>query len=116
MTEAINIDGGGSTTYYVREPGEASPNLLNKPSDLHERPVGNSLLVVSQTTATDQLSGINLFPSESIHRVVVGSDLRLRSEEHTSELQSRGHLVCRLLLEKKNRGERGHKRVYTTLH
>src|SRR5690625_3014470 len=26
----------------------------------------------------------------------------LRSEEHTSELQSRGHLVCRLLLEKKN--------------
>src|SRR5437870_8379834 len=27
--------------------------------------------------------------------------LSLRSEEHTSELQSRGHLVCRLLLEKK---------------
>src|SRR5690554_7509078 len=27
----------------------------------------------------------------------------LRSEEHTSELQSRPHLVCRLLLEKKNR-------------
>src|SRR5690625_5760471 len=26
-----------------------------------------------------------------------------RSEEHTSELQSRGHLVCRLVLEKKNR-------------
>src|SRR5690625_6694951 len=25
----------------------------------------------------------------------------LRSEEHTSELQSRGHFVCRLLLEKK---------------
>src|SRR3989442_7180955 len=28
-----------------------------------------------------------------------------RSEEHTSELQSRPHLVCRLLLEKKNRPE-----------
>src|SRR5258708_23734690 len=28
---------------------------------------------------------------------------RLRSEEHTSELQSPDHLVCRLLLEKKNR-------------
>src|SRR5690625_5482438 len=26
---------------------------------------------------------------------------KVRSEEHTSELQSRGHLVCRLLLEKK---------------
>src|SRR5690625_6845324 len=30
-----------------------------------------------------------------------GSDLPFRSEEHTSELQSRGHLVCRLLLENK---------------
>src|SRR5690625_6997953 len=28
-------------------------------------------------------------------------DRGARSEEHTSELQSRGHLVCRLLLEKK---------------
>src|SRR2546429_1753637 len=35
--------------------------------------------------------------------------LRQRSEEHTSELQSRLHLVCRLLLEKKkiNRYEQG---------
>src|SRR5690625_6184894 len=30
----------------------------------------------------------------------------VRSEEHTSELQSRGHLVCRLLLEKKNTKKR----------
>src|SRR5439155_24317152 len=30
-----------------------------------------------------------------------GDLLAERSEEHTSELQSRGHLVCRLLLEKK---------------
>src|SRR5690625_5516105 len=28
-----------------------------------------------------------------------------RSEEHTSELQSRGHLVCRLLLDKKNKNK-----------
>src|SRR5690625_6649824 len=36
---------------------------------------------------------------------IIGEDNALagdaRSEEHTSELQSRGHLVCRLLLEKK---------------
>src|SRR5206468_12232601 len=31
------------------------------------------------------------------------SSVRWRSEEHTSELQSRSELVCRLLLEKKNR-------------
>src|SRR3712207_8919233 len=40
------------------------------------------------------------------HHVVAdarrGERLVLRSEEHTSELQSRQYLVCRLLLEKKN--------------
>src|SRR5439155_26753727 len=37
----------------------------------------------------------------------------LRSEEHTSELQSRGHLVCRLLLEKKK--QTGHTMTIRTL-
>src|SRR5690554_7264013 len=32
-----------------------------------------------------------------------GSSVSWRSEEHTSELQSRPHLVCRLLLEKKKK-------------
>src|SRR5690554_5289969 len=32
---------------------------------------------------------------------LAGLEIDLRSEEHTSELQSRPHLVCRLLLEKK---------------
>src|SRR5258708_20040308 len=32
---------------------------------------------------------------------ICGEKLRRRSEEHTSELQSPDHLVCRLLLEKK---------------
>src|SRR2546422_6362223 len=36
--------------------------------------------------------------SSYLGRIAIG---RIRSEEHTSELQSRLHLVCRLLLEKK---------------
>src|SRR5207253_6620055 len=36
-------------------------------------------------------------------RPLRGGGSLARSEEHTSELQSRGHLVCRLLLEKKNK-------------
>src|SRR5690625_7108306 len=39
--------------------------------------------------------------AESVQRYDMVVDQRLRSEEHTSELQSRGHLVCRLLLEHK---------------
>src|SRR2546422_5084325 len=47
----------------------------------------------------DILPAPALFPPGGVgHQVAV---FRRRSEEHTSELQSRLHLVCRLLLEKK---------------
>src|SRR3712207_7377215 len=46
-----------------------------------------------------QLSACGLFRSEE--RVARSEGLSHRSEEHTSELQSRQYLVCRLLLEKK---------------
>src|SRR5439155_23167966 len=50
----------------------------------------------------------NLAPSRPRER---GEALRRgRSEEHTSELQSRGHLVCRLLLEKKKNTKNSVKR------
>src|SRR5207253_10960280 len=38
-------------------------------------------------------------------------ETKRRSEEHTSELQSRGHLVCRLLLEKKKKKKRKNKKT-----
>src|SRR5690625_6595367 len=44
--------------------------------------------------------------AETADIILVNSDpkdIANRSEEHTSELQSRGHLVCRLLLEKKKK-------------
>src|SRR2546427_5936954 len=37
---------------------------------------------------------------------------RLRSEEHTSELQSQSNLVCRLLLEKKKSADRSSRRTH----
>src|SRR5437870_11496973 len=55
---------------------------------------------------------ISTLPRPVHHRMVVQPEggsvpvsvtwQKFRSEEHTSELQSRGHLVCRLLPEKKN--------------
>src|SRR5437773_9625967 len=54
-------------------------------------------------------SAYRYFPDATVHVVVVdpgvGSARRhkRRSEEHTSELQSHHDLVCRLLLEKKNK-------------
>src|SRR5690625_5893627 len=43
--------------------------------------------------------------AKNIALIMVHGRRQRRSEEHTSELQSRGHLVCRLLLEKKNSPE-----------
>src|SRR5690625_5804926 len=61
-----------------------------------------SLIALGVATATGAL-----FLYHQCHRsygTLAGfSVIVLRSEEHTSELQSRGHLVCRLLLEKKQK-------------
>src|SRR5690625_5548503 len=46
----------------------------------------------------DRIDHLNSM-KKSVKAVLMESPYRQRSEEHTSELQSRGHLVCRLLLE-----------------
>src|SRR5256886_10430237 len=48
--------------------------------------------------------------------VVEAALARVRSEEHTSELQSQSNLVCRLLLEKKKHQTAGHRYRVTTPH
>src|SRR5690625_6174146 len=53
-------------------------------------------------------------PFSSVH--AMGFPDCARSEEHTSELQSRGHLVCRLLLEKKIKGTNGVYTAYLSIH
>src|SRR5579883_2051377 len=49
--EAMAFDSGGSVTMVARFPGRPSPTVLNSPSDGHERPVGNALLVFSTAIA-----------------------------------------------------------------
>src|SRR5207253_10845998 len=66
--------------------------------------VGGELAVL---LPPDRLLGAGVADDELVLGAAAGMDAGLgaqRSEEHTSELQSRGHLVCRLLPEtKKNR-------------
>src|SRR5207253_9974348 len=82
--------------------------------DLHSFPtrrssdLGDSLSVVERGTAST-VSALGCWFLASMETMTTGrgffsggSEGNLRSEEHTSELQSRGHLVCRLLREKKN--------------
>src|SRR4051794_41302505 len=50
----------------------------------------------------------------SLDEIVDGFSTDQRSEEHTSELQSPVHLVCRLLLEKKKKQRAPHHRLWRT--
>src|SRR2546422_6326162 len=51
----------------------------------------------------DELSSVHVGAGPSAVAIGAGAVWVARSEEHTSELQSRLHLVCRLLLEKKKK-------------
>src|SRR2546422_11557244 len=58
-------------------------------------------LPICLPTSNWGLISATIFPPAFTKPAAAGK-IFLRSEEHTSELQSRLHLVCRLLLEKKN--------------
>lgn len=56
---ALNLDGGGSTTMVVREPGGEAPILVNRPSGGSERRVSATLQVVN-TAPAGQLKGFSI--------------------------------------------------------
>src|SRR2546429_7379265 len=56
----------------------------------------------------DQTPPRETSPPVATYARATGGDVSLRSEEHTSELQSRLHLVCRLLLGKKKTKDAAH--------
>src|SRR5262245_65677626 len=64
-------------------------------SDLHQRHLDPGRVQHPQAAVAD----VRVREHHGLHRC--SSPTRGRSEEHTSELQSLRHLVCRLLLEKK---------------
>lgn len=53
VEDAINFDGGGSTTMTVRKQGDAVARLVNNPSDGRERYVGNSVQLISEAPLSE---------------------------------------------------------------
>lgn len=76
MENAINIDGGGSTTCYIRHAGDEYPLLVNQPSDGFERAVGNALFFESVAPITE-LNKLVLIPKSSI-RILARSRLTFK--------------------------------------
>src|SRR6266496_1306629 len=92
---------------------------------LNYRYLPSFLLFFFNDTATTEIYTLSLHDALPISRDRAGADLPVlhtlchgydgvRSEEHTSELQSRRELVCRLLLEKKK--EQPYQRSGRTTH
>ncbi|MGE5630164.1 MAG: phosphodiester glycosidase family protein [Caulobacteraceae bacterium] len=53
IQDAINLDGGGSTTLAARKQGDAVIKLANVPSDGRERSVGNSIQIISTAPVSE---------------------------------------------------------------
>src|SRR5206468_4938171 len=111
---AVGVDDRGSVEvnaghfHFVN--GDDEDHLVLFGEFLHQRDGGSigdafgqfvpaSLLLGAKVRAIEEF-----LQAEDLHFFLGGvGDQALRSEEHTSELQSRSDLVCRLLLEKKNK-------------
>src|SRR5438045_5380169 len=92
-------------------PSTAERKCRDSNESCRARTVGDRVLAPARTAVTrercGQAAASTGSPAHRRARHVPGGDQKLfvssrgRSEEHTSELQSLRHLVCRLLLEKK---------------
>src|SRR2546422_2234588 len=89
-------------------PGRGWTPLMIAAAEGHAETVSALVEGGANVNATNALGRTALMFASSYGFLAIVQDLldhRARSEEHTSELQSRLHLVCRLLLEKKKKNE-----------
>src|SRR5690554_3248732 len=103
--------------YKFTKPPTGDILAIERIKEIHAR-IPNTHLVMHGSSSVPQewLEVINQYggeipetygvPVEEIVEGIKHGVRKVRSEEHTSELQSRPHLVCRLLLEKKNKKQK----------
>lgn len=57
---AINLDGGGSTTYAARQAGTDSVKVINRPSDGSERSISSGLIIASTAAPSNVFDRVNM--------------------------------------------------------
>src|SRR5690625_3318167 len=113
IIDAVNLlSGGRGSVDYIRH--GANKAELNGLFNLEENMIQvinlakqydiniEDNMIILERTITDKGKSICRINSKLVTLTILrefGRNLVDRSEEHTSELQSRGHIVCRLLLE-----------------
>ncbi len=76
--DAINLDGGGSTSYIVQFPGDETTTLVNKPSDGKLRNVSNFFFLKNNQDPTGILDKITLYPLTSY--ILVGNSVQITAK------------------------------------
>src|SRR5690606_41101405 len=89
-------------TTLFRSRGCGDGGLFFRAPDQNETVVIDGLPFMIMSLEGESLLIVRGIGEKSPPRVSIPARFSPRSEEHTSELQSRENLVCRLLLEKKN--------------
>src|SRR5690554_7267260 len=91
-----NISGAGNILLNITSgKDEITMDEVGKITDYVQDVVGHSASIIWGTGNDETLD-------DEVVVTIIATGFAYRSEEHTSELQSRPHLVCRLLLDKKN--------------
>src|SRR6266498_4409101 len=96
--DALTCGGGG----WVAGPGPGGSGPAAQAAGLAARDSYGRLLALLSASTSDLASAEDAL-ADAFERALRTWPDQGRSEEHTSELQSRPHLVCRLLLEKKKK-------------
>lgn len=65
-TEAIGLDGGGSTTLGVTYPDQDSMEVVNSPSDGSQRSVSNAIFLTTDLKATGEPASLSLKPGDAL--------------------------------------------------
>ena len=73
---AVNLDGGGSTTYAAKPEGADRVQVVNRPSDGFERRVSSSLMIVSSAVVSNELDHANITASNNY--LALGAQVELK--------------------------------------
>src|SRR4051794_7249268 len=99
-------DHDGTSAALGQLPRLETADFIQRPVRDHDPSFGSGGIGVFGTWQVGEAFGCSAGSDgddDRVEGIVAGSAEILRSEEHTSELQSPVHLVCRLLLEKKKK-------------
>src|SRR2546422_3236115 len=111
----VGFPPGGSGDFLARIIADELTREIGQPVVVDNKP-GAGSNIAAEHVARAAPDGYTILLAGNFTHAINPWLYRNRSEEHTSELQSRLHLVCRLLLEKKKKKEQKTRKPRTRLH